>query len=396
MKKIILLAMILMSVSLAEAAVTTLNVSWQLSSSTLNPSSIATISLAVSNPGADISNVFINSTTGPYLTITSGGKIELGGIASGESSQAAISIKVDDNAPSTTSYVSLVVDYYTSTSNYEKTFNIPITITRKPILQIENVSFSTALEPGVTSTLSFDLKNDGLGAAKDIKVLFPQMSDFITSSSSGEFFISNLDSSDSSTITVPLTVSPDASIGTTSIPVQISYYDEIRSNNYTDTKEIGAVISGSYNFIVNLDSQDVVTTGTSGSVTVKIANAGNQQAKFVTLKVVPSNNFVLSPTTVYIGDLNSDDYDTEKLSLGVGSVSPGSYPLSFQIGYQDSFGKNYNEIYSVNVKVSSASEYRAASQSQSPIGLLIVVIVVIVVFVISYRKGYLNRLFGRK
>lgn len=396
MRKLMFLVIILLSVTVAEAAIATINVSWQVSTAALKPSSIATISLTVSNPGVDLTNVVINSTPGPYVTITSGDRIEIGGISASQSSEAAISIKVNDNAPSTTSYVNVVIDYYTSTSNYEKTLYIPLSIIRQPILQIQNVNFSENLEPGSTSILSFDLKNEGSGDAKDVMVSLPQSSNIITSDSSGEFFINNLGRSESKTITFPITISPDASIGTTTIPVILNYYDETRSNNYNETKQIGAVISGKYNFIVTVDSQDVVTTGTLGSISIKIANAGNQEANYITLKSVSSNNFDLSPTTIYIGNLKSDDYDTEKFSLRVGSAEPGIYPLTFQISYKDPFGKSYNEVYSINAKVSSKAEYSILHQSQSPLITLIIVIVVIIIFFIFYRKGYLSKLFRRK
>ena len=396
MRKLIFLAIILLSVTLAEAAIATINVSWQLSTTALKPSSIATVSLTVSNPGVDLTNVVINSTTGPYVTITSGDRIVMGGISASQSSDAAITIKVNDNAPSTTSYVSVVIDYYTSTSNYEKTLYIPLSIIRQPILQIQNVKFSENLEPGSSSILSFDLKNEGSGDAKDVIVSLPQSSNIITSDSSGEFFINNLGRSESKTIIFPITISPDSSIGTTTIPVILNYYDETRSNNYNETKQIGAVISGKYNFIVTVDTQEVVTTGTTGSISIKIANAGNQEANYITLKSVSSNNFDLSPTTIYIGNLKSDDYDTEKFSLIVGSAEPGTYPLTFQISYKDPFGKSYNEVYSVNAKVSSKAEYSIVHQTQNPLTTLIIIIIVIIIFFIAYRKGYLNKLFRRK
>jgi hypothetical protein len=252
------------------------------------------------------------------------------------------------------------------------------------------------MEPGKTATLSFDLKNEGLGNAKDITVSLPQTSNFIVSDSSGEFFINNLASLESKTLTFSITVSPDAIIGTTTIPVQLSYYDETRTNNYNDTKQIGTLITGKYNFIVTADSQDVLTTGTSGSITFKIANAGNEEADYLTVKAIPPNNFDLSPTSIYIGNLKSDDYDSEKLTLNVGQVEPGNYPISLQFSYKDSFGRSYNEIYSVNAKVSSKAEYSVAHQLQSPLPTFVIVIVVIILFFIAYRKGYLNKLFRRK
>jgi len=386
----------ILSSTLVEAAITSINVSWQLSTSNLRPSSIATLYVTVSNPGADLTDVVVKATAGSYLKIQSGGETDIGAISSLQSSQSAISLKVDDNAPSTSSYVYLEINYYTSTSSYQRDVYVPIPIIRTPELQIKNVNFSDSLEPGKTITLSFDLTNEGLGTAKDIVLSLDQSATFIVPQSSGEFFINNLASSEYKTLSFQLAVSPDASIGTATIPVRLTYSDETRSNNYTSTKEIGALITGKYNFIVTVDSQDVLTSGTSGYITIKIANAGTEQANYLTIKVVSSNNFDSSPTTVYVGNLKSDDYDTEKLLLKVGSVDPGDYPISLQVSYKDSFGRFYNEVYSVNAKVYSKAEYSLSHQVQSPSAMLIIIVILAIVFFIAYKKGYLKRLFGRK
>ena len=391
MKKSLIAIVILLSVTLAEASIASINVSWQFSTSTLRPSSISTISLTITNVGVDLTDIVITSTAGPYIKITSGNKIDLSGLSSASTTAGAISIKVDDDAPSTTSYVYLQVDYYTGTSSYQKTFYVPITIIREPILQINNVNFSNNLEPGKAVTLSFDLKNEGLGNAKDIKVSLSQTSNFIVSDSSGELFISNLASLESKTLTFPITISPDSAIGTTTIPVKLSYYDETRTNSYTDTKQIGALITGKYNFIVTVDSQDILTTDTSGYITIKMANAGNEEANYLAVKTVSSNNLDLSPTSVYVGNLKSDDYDSEKFLLKVGTIGAGEYPISLQLNYKDSFGKSYSEIYSVNAKVSSKAEYSLAHPtSNSPLIIIVIVFVVIVIFIV-YKRGLFKR-----
>jgi len=391
MKKALLLPILfILCITLAEASIASLNVSWQLSSSTLKPSSIATIFLTFSNPSVDLTDVVMNATSGPYVKILSGYKIELGGLVSASSSQGAISIEVDDNAPSTTSYVSLDIFYYTGVSSYEKTLTIPIQIIRDPSLQIENVKFSSDLEPGKSLNLTFDLKNEGIGDAKDVTISIDHTSDFIVPQSSGEIFIDNIEASESKALIFPLTVSPSASIGTSTIPVNLSYYDETRTNLYKEANEIGTTITGTYNFILTVDSQDVIAQGTTGSITIKISNAGSQQAKYLTVKVLPSNNFDLSPTTIYIGNLNSDDYDSEKLMLAANSQQ-GSYPINLQLNYQDDFGKAYSEVFSVNAKISSKSEYSSANQTQSPLPIILVVIIVIIFVFVLYKKGYLKR-----
>jgi hypothetical protein len=140
----------------------------------------------------------------------------------------------------------------------------------------------------------------------------------------------------------------------------------------------------------------VIAAGTTGSATIKIANGGNQQAFHLAVNVVKSKDFDITPAIIYVGNLNSDDYDSEKLSLNVGSIDPGLYPINLNISYEDSFGNTYSQIYPVNIQVSSKSEYSLTHPAQTPFTFVIILIVVIVVLFIIYRKGYLNKLFRKK
>jgi len=383
-------------VVLAEATSISLNVAWQLSSNSTKPGGYTTIYLTVTNTGTDVQGIEIIPTPGPSLSIISGNKIELGDLPATLSQQVAVTVKADENSNSTTSYVYIETTYYYSNSQYKKDFYIPITIKGDPKIQIENVNFNGSLEPGNNIILTFDLVNEGQGGAKDITVSLSQNSNFISSGSSGEFFIRSLDKYENQKLTVPLTVSPEASIGTTTIPIELSYYDSTRSGNFVDTQQIGASIVGNYNFIVTLDSQDVIAAGTTGSATVKIANGGNQQAFHLVVNVIKPNNFDITPTTIYVGNLNSDDYDSETLSLVAGQVNTGLYPISLNITYDDSFGRTYSQTYPVNIEISSRSAYSLAHPVQTPLSLIVIVIVVIIVLFFIYRKGYLNKLFRRK
>ena len=369
MKKIIVLIMFLLLVVIAEAVVASVNITWQLSSQVLRPSSIATISLTITNSGGiDLTNIIVKTTPGPYITITSGEKIEVGSLSSLLSSQGAISIKVDDNAPSTTSYVYLEADYYTGTSNYKKTLYIPIIIIREPILQIENVDFDIDPEPGKTVTLSFDLKNEGFGDAKDIIVSITPNSNFIVSKSAGEIFLNALSELESEKISIPITVSPEASVGTSSIPIKLTYYDETRSNIYDQTKEIGLKISGNVDFIITIDSYDNFYFGRTGKVGITIANRGSSPANYISVKA--SSDF--GNKEIYIGSLDPDDSETIEVPQYLNNA-PERYPIYLILNYRDKFENSY-----------SVEKFVEVMPTNAPIDYSIFVVVAIVLIVVYF------------
>lgn len=370
MKRYLLLASFVMFVlvisSLVFAVEGSLTITWQVLDATLRPGGETTVLLTLTNPstvGVRTIELFISS--GPYIT-PSTSYLEIGGLGGGESQQTSLIVNVDSTAISTTSYIKIKATYYGDSTKKETIINIPIKIRRVPILQIEGVNYTpTLIEPGNTVNLSFDLINNGDGPAKDISIALNQIEKvFVTELE--ETFVSEIKSGQKTQISFTLMIDPSVAIGTYSIPVSLEYLDETKTENYSSTKNIGLVIAGKYNFVITLESQSVVAQDTQGSATVKIANAGTQKARFLTVKVLPSDALIdISPKSIYIGNLKSDDYETGEFNFKVDKlISPGSYPLNLEIEYKDLYGQAYTETYEVDIKVSSTAEFSQAYQTR--------------------------------
>ncbi len=374
MKKALFLIFILLFANLVEASTVSLSVSWQLSTQVLHPGSEATISITLTNAGlTDMSNVVVTASPGPYLKIISGKKIELGAIRATSSQQAVISIKVDENATSTTSYVFLEVDYYTGTSSYEKSLYIPVTIRREPIIEIKDVSYSEKVEPGKTVSISFYLKNSGEGAAKDLKITLEQGDVFTTPSSSGEVVISILEPSKSKKVSIPITINPDTSIGVYSIPVKLSYYDETRSTSYSETKNIGLTVSGKAEFVITANTENLFSNSI-GELEISIANSGTSSAQYLTAKI--SSDY--GSEEIYVGTLDPDDYETIKVYQDLVDVSK-EYPVKVFLKYRDEFNNEhtFEKILTVKPKPKTPDIF---------LGVIIVIGVVVLFFLIYKRR----------
>lgn len=374
MKKLIVLSvLLLLTVSIVEAA-PSLGVSWQLSSDTLRPNGEATITLTLTNTGlTEITNVFITPNLGPYLTPTSGVSIiELGALSSTSSQQATVSIKVDEDAISSTSFVSFTIEYYTGTSGYSKTLSVPVTIRRSPILQIENVSYDTVPEPGKTTTLMFNVVNAGDGPAKDLKIKLNQTDFFIVSESGGEVVINSLGAFEKRTVEFPIVIDPEASVGIESITITLEYYDETKSTMYTETSKIGTKVTGEADFIVSVDSGTNFFYGQMGEAEIIISNSGTGPAEFISIKASSS----YGSKEFYIGSLDPDDSETIELPQDLKGVS-SKYPIKLEVSYRDKFQNEYTVVKTVE-----------AFPGTAPIDftIIIVIVVVVVIAVWFYRK----------
>lgn len=64
---------------------------------------------------------------------------------------------------------------------------------------------------------------------------------------------------------------------------------------------------------------DLIVGGSNGQITVELANAGEDDLQFVEFEMLPSDGYKLLSTSnyVYIGDLDSDDTETEQFSIYV-------------------------------------------------------------------------------
>lgn len=393
MKKILMILLILVVIPiLAFAAGSHLTISWQFLDTKIRPGSDTTLILTLTNPSSTVSISYIKLYITPSSAITTEDTyFSLSGLNPLSSQQTAIKLKTAFDAPPTGEYVKVMATYYYegSSEQQETTINIPIKITKEPILQIQNINYSKSMiEAGDSVLLDFDIVNKGDGKARDVRIILNQTQKIFTPLGSGENFIDEIEVNKAVNNQFALVIDPSAAIGVYSIPVSLNYYDETKNTTYSTTKFIGLVISGKYNFVVALESQDVIAPGTSGGANIKIANAGTQDAQFLTVKVKDSDVFKqITPQVVYVGSLDSNEYDTEKFNFKVSSsTSPNFYyPFTLQLEYTDSYGNPYKEIYNVNIKVSNPTELQK-EQTFSPILIGIAILVIIVVAYIVYKK----------
>src|SRR4030042_63293 len=366
MKKLFLALTMLISVvffTTYAAAAGSVTLTSQVLDSTVRPGGETTVFLTLANPSttASVGSVKLSISPGPYIK-PSTNDIEIGGLDISSSQQTSLTIKVYSNAVSTTSYIKFTVSYYVGTTQYESTINVPVTIKRIPILQVTDVQYMPEIiEPGNRVDLYFNLKNEGDGPAKDIRIVMNQTTEKFIVELSPEIFIDSIGSKESASVSFDIVVDPSIEIGTYTIPITLIYLDETKNTNYTFVKYIGLTVSGKYNFIVT-PTQSAAAPGKGGNVDVQISNAGTQEALYLNLKILSSDPIIeVNPSTVYIGNLKSDDYDTEKFTFKVASgASPGVYPLNIQLNYRDPYGKTYSEDFKTNITVSSLKEFSSS------------------------------------
>jgi len=102
--------------------------------------------------------------------------------------------------------------------------------------------------------------------------------------------------------------------------------------------------------------------------------------KFLTVSLKPEGYEILSPSEVYIGNLDSDDYDTTDFKIHV-PEDRKELPLKIELNYKDANNKEYSENYVVNLKLYTQEELKKYSLVPDTTGTTNTIIFIILLFV---------------
>ncbi len=219
-------------------------------------------------------------------------------------------------------------------------------------------------EPGNRLTLFISLQNWGNGDIDDayfqIDPTYPFLlepgSDGIISSGRIPGFRDVL-------LEYDLVVDENAIEGTYKIPVRQcndetcdSWFRTVRLDVTVKTGGVALVEAG-------LEDFEIFTGGKTGIITLNLINRDKLDANFVMLTLLPSDKYeIISPSRLYIGELESDDFDTADFKIYVtGDVAKKESEeiiLPIKLEYSDSNYRKYTEYQDLTFKVYSSSDLK--------------------------------------
>ncbi len=313
---------------------------------------------------------------------------DLGSLGAGKTLTTNVKFRVPESTGSGFYPVTFSIEACQSNTCDSYTASALITVQSSPMIDIASIS-PTSFSPGETGTINFVLSNKG--DADIINVLFTwadSSGTVLPLGSDNRKVISNIKAGSDTAVPASIIVSPDAKPGVYQLSIEISYTDSA-GNLQKIASTAGMSIAGNYNFIVSLETQDAVAQGMKGSAEIKIANAGTQDANFLTIKVLPSEQLgQITPSVIYVGNLKSNDYDNEKFQFAA-DAAMGVYPLKLELSYKDSYGQSYSEVHSIDIRISSKNEV----QTPSSLPTIAVVVVFVVLFFVymDFRRRRKNK-----
>ena len=282
-----------------------------------------------------------------------------------------------------------------------KTTKIILTIAILVIYLFSIVGFASALtlrsvstspneiEPGKTVDVLIGLKNDGDNDLTDVSISLDLTNvPFAPSDSSSEIGFDEILSGKTKEASFNLIALNNANSGIYKIPVNIKYTEDVTdAQQKTKTGLISVTINSKP--IIDVQTTDsLLITGQEGKINVKVVNKGLSDIKFLEVELGSSTYYSLtSSNKVYIGDLDSNDFDTAEFNVFFKTGSTTNLNIPVKITYKDIFNKEFTEDFSVPVKVYSQKDAISLELiKKSNTTTYVVIIVILIIVYIIYRR----------
>jgi len=205
--------------------------------------------------------------------------------------------------------------------------------------------------------------------------------------SGNEQTLKNLQAGQKAEITFNIFTDADAASKVYKVPYTLTYADSA-GTEFSREGIVGWLVESEPDLTVNIDKTEVYSAGAKGTVEIKLVNKGFSDIKFLDVKLAENNDFtLLSNPEVYIGKLDSDDYETADYSIMVSQDAEGKVTLPLHVEYRDANGQLFVKDIPLDLKLFSGAELKQRTNgSASPLPAIIIVAILVVVGVLIYRK----------
>ena len=241
---------------------------------------------------------------------------------------------------------------------------------------------SDILRPGQQGTLSVYVKNDFDYDVEDVSLSLDLSNTPFSTIGSTEDSVDEITEGDKEQFIFTLTVNTNAKPGDYNIPYALTYKNATSQKKGTFGVKIRA--NADLDYSASLDNPVI---GEKSKLSLKIVNKGIGEAKFVTVKIVPEGYTLLSEDSIYIGSINSDDFETASFDIIVTNSAP---TLIAVVNYNDLDNRLYTSNVALPLTVYSKDKaYELGIKTKSKIGLYIgIIILIIIIFIVirSIRK----------
>lgn len=270
------------------------------------------------------------------------------------------------------------------------TFKVSVK-TEQSLLTIKNIrTESERLKPGSKGTLFLTLVNQGKNSLQDLLVrLDLEDSYFSILGSTDEQLVSWLEAGEEVQLMYTMLVSAHADAKEYKIPLLLDYSDQSGKKS-TKQNTITIVLDSTPDYILTLEDTSVFTKRQKGKVVFSLSNTGPSNINFATITLEETKDYkVISKSSEYLGNLESDDFETAEFTVYTGDVKD-QLPLQVVFSYKDNYNQAYTEKFVIPLKIYSPSTAKKLGLVASKNGgwFFAVLLIIVGVGIYYYRKRF--------
>ncbi len=273
--------------------------------------------------------------------------------------------------------------------------------THDAILNVKKVSYAPdPMPPGKKTVLSIELENLADSLLKDIKISLNLITILQSATSisynelpfscfgtTNQQVIKNIGAGKTNTVEFTLIPDPDAGSDVYKIPITIEYSDEL-GTNYSKSEVISVIVGDEPILEPIIDSTGIYMKGQVGEVDISFVNKGTTDVKLLDVELKESEYVkVISNANVYLGNIDSDDYEMAEFKVYVNDLDDSRVPLIINYNYLDPTNNKYEKQETLYLDVYSSKEAKkyGLDGAGGSSGGIFAVIIIIVIGYFGYR-----------
>ncbi|MFB6115288.1 MAG: COG1361 S-layer family protein [Candidatus Nanohalobium sp.] len=297
-------------------------------------------------------------------------------LESGDSYEFRMQVRVDPNALQGEEKL----EFVSSTGKLSsRTHLLPVTVKAdEDGLIVQNVEFPEKVVPGTSRTMNFTLKNTANAYFRNVELsLNPSaQTPVVTLGTSRKR--TSIAPDKTKTVSFDLAVDESAGNGVYSIPVSLRYETEAGAV-IQKQESTGIVVGGSPQIEMGVNNEGSISAGSKGTATLRFVNRGEGTAKFVKIDIKDGENYkLLSGGSIYLGDMNPDDYQTAEMQIYANQTADTA-TVPVEITYQEN-GKTKTVTQETEINILTPKEQKLYTQSRGnsilPIAAILVLLVI--------------------
>jgi len=211
------------------------------------------------------------------------------------------------------------------------------------------------IAPGQPFTLLITTLNQADSFLQNLKYTLNLGDVFIPIGSTNQKYIRIIKGGESESVDFQLISRGDADKVIYTIPITINFEDSLGIQRLKNAS-FGLILNEEPNLVTNIEETEIVTKKGKGKITLSVSNVGVDEVKFVTLILKDTEDYrVLSTRNVYLGNIDSDDFETASFDLAA-KTRKKSLPIIAALIYKDELNNEFEKNVSLSLPLYSSTE----------------------------------------